>query len=132
MNKHDPIPDVSFKLENRDVFWQEKADEYFRLSEVSKDNPQMAAAFAALSGSYAAAVAGMKVLEVTEVRAKKPSKPRRAVDIDAKRATAKRLGIGRRIAKCHALALSAPDDRAQKRLQTLIADLERQLGSAST
>jgi hypothetical protein len=60
----------------------------------------------------------MEVLEVTEGKAlkdEKPSKPRRAVDIEAKR-------------EYQALELSAPDDHTKKRLQRLIADLEKQLG----
>jgi hypothetical protein len=104
MPKLDPIPDASFKPEKVDAFWQKKADEY--------------QTFARLSASYSAAIIQMEVLKVTEakaLKAEKPSKPRRAVDIEAKRTTA-------------ALELSAPDNRTKKRLQRLIADLEKQLG----
>jgi hypothetical protein len=107
--------------------WRDCAAECLRLSEESKDsNPVMASAMAGLAAVYSAAVADMEASE-----AKTTPKARRAFDIEARRATAKRLGIRRRITKCQALELSAPDDRTEKRLQTLIADLEKQLDEAS-
>jgi hypothetical protein len=62
-----------------DSYWQKRADEYLRLSESSKDNPQAASVFAALSSSYFGAVAERKAIEVAvaeALRAERPSKKR--------------------------------------------------------
>jgi hypothetical protein len=76
MNKHDPIiPDASLRLETADCYWQEKADEYQRLGEENKDNPQRAAAFARLSDAYSAAAAEMQAREVAKVTALKAGSP---------------------------------------------------------
>ena len=62
-------------------YWLEKAEEYLRLSEASKEgNPEGARTLAALSASYAAGAAEMKASAATQtqaVKVQRPSKLRR-------------------------------------------------------
>ena len=51
------LPPLLIPVVDDDPFWQERADEYLRLSEESRDsNPPRSAAFAALARAYLAAV----------------------------------------------------------------------------
>jgi hypothetical protein len=107
-------------------YWREKAAEYYRLAEEFKDSTAMALALTKLADAYSAAAAGKGSLWV-----KKPLKRPRASYTEAKHAASKPGGIERRITKCRALVLGAPDDRTKTRLEKLIADLKQQLGVAA-